>query len=88
MPRVRIITRSDSAPPYKAEMGGENIAQAGRPLYFPSDKCAFCGGPHTGEYSVHRDGFGIGPEVPLCNKCGSTESPTLPEIWAKISHAN
>ena len=48
--------------------------------------CAYCGKPAQGNYSVHRDGFCEGPEVPLCNGCGQSRFPSLPEIWARISH--
>jgi hypothetical protein len=47
--------------------------------------CAACGAPAQGNYSIHRDGFCDGPEVPLCNGCGSEETPTLPQIWAAIA---
>lgn len=47
--------------------------------------CAACGCEAEGQYSVHRDGFGRGPEVPLCNACGDGERPTLEEIWAAIA---
>lgn len=40
--------------------------------------------PNEG-YSVHRDGFGVGPEVPLCPACGGSESPSLADIWEKIA---
>ena len=30
--------------------------------------CAYCGGP-AGADVIHRDGEGIGPEVPLCAEC-------------------
>lgn len=46
------------------------------------NRCAYCGRVAEGKYSVHRDGFGEGPEVPLCNRCGSGKKPTLGEIWA------
>jgi hypothetical protein len=45
--------------------------------------CAYCGKPSEGHYSVHRDAFGVGPEVELCAACGSGPSPTLREIWAR-----
>ena len=32
--------------------------------------CANCARPSEGNYSVHRDGLGKGPEVPLCDWCG------------------
>lgn len=47
-------------------------------------KCAACGKPAEGNRSIHRDGFGIGPEVPLCDACGMHPTPTCPEIWAAI----
>lgn len=46
--------------------------------------CAYCNKKATGEYSVHRDGFCEGPEVELCNACGSSTLPTLHDIWNKI----
>ena len=48
--------------------------------------CAFCQQPSQGNYSVHRDGFCEGPEVDLCDECGGNlETPTLEEIWARIT---
>lgn len=49
--------------------------------------CACCGKTVKGvaKYSIHRDGFEVGPEVPLCNDCGSHPSPTLEEIWSRIA---
>ena len=47
--------------------------------------CAFCGGPAQGNYSIHRDGFGKGPEVPLCDTHGEPLKPSCAEIWARIS---
>lgn len=47
--------------------------------------CAYCGKVAQGEYSIHRDGFGIGPEVPLCNACGGGTTPSLPAIWSRIA---
>jgi hypothetical protein len=55
------------------------IASAGRP------PCVFCGGATQGNYAIHRDGFGIGPEVDLCDDCGSESTPTCEEIWACIA---
>ena len=46
--------------------------------------CAFCGGPSDGNYSIHRDGFGDGPEVDLCDTCGGDEKPSCCEIWDRI----
>lgn len=50
-----------------------------------SDKCVNCESPAEGNFSVHRDGFGVGPEVPLCDACGSKEEPTCAEIWDRIA---
>jgi hypothetical protein len=49
--------------------------------------CAYCGAPSEGNYSVHRDGFCVGPEVELCDGCGGSRYPTLSEIWDKIAVA-
>lgn len=48
--------------------------------------CAYCGGVSEGNYAIHRDGYGIGPEVPLCDNCGAYPWPDMCTIWAKISH--
>ena len=49
--------------------------------------CAYCKKPISGEvqYSIHRDGFDDGPEVPLCEACGAHPTPTCSEIWKRIS---
>jgi hypothetical protein len=52
-----------------------------------NSRCSYCGGPAEGNYSIHRDGFGEGPEVPLCDACGGERTPTLAEIWARIAEA-
>ena len=56
------------------------------------DRCAYCGKQAEGEFSIHRDDFDEGPEVPLCNACGGpcpltlgATSPTLEQIWWRIS---
>lgn len=51
----------------------------------PAKKCAFCGGPAEGNYSINRDGFGAGPEVELCDEHGGHETPTCEEIWDHIA---
>ena len=48
-------------------------------------RCAFCGAPSQGDYGIHRDGFGVGPTVPLCNGCGSRPTPTASDIWDRIA---
>jgi hypothetical protein len=50
-----------------------------------TENCAFCGQPAEGNYSIHRDGFGEGPEVDLCDAHGGDLLPTCEEIWAKIA---
>lgn len=50
------------------------------------DACTYCGKPAEGNYSIHRDGFGVGPEVPLCDACGGSEEPSAGEIWRRIAH--
>ena len=51
------------------------------------DHCAYCGaGIDEVQCSIHRDGMREGPEVPLCEKCGTDPYPTLDEIWAKIAN--
>jgi hypothetical protein len=49
--------------------------------------CAYCGKTAEGKHAIHRDGFGEGPEVPLCTACGSHPQPTEMQIWAKIGQA-
>lgn len=49
------------------------------------DPCAFCGSRSEGNYAIHRDGFGVGPEVDLCDACGSQETPSAGEIWERIA---
>lgn len=46
--------------------------------------CACCGKKAQGNYAIHRDGFGDGPEVPLCDACGGQPEPACEEIWARI----
>lgn len=47
--------------------------------------CAACGCEDEGNYSIHRDGFCEGPEVPLCDECGGDVIPTCQEIWDMIA---
>lgn len=47
--------------------------------------CAYCGGPAEGRHSIHRNGFGVGPEVELCDAHGSQPTPTCEEIWKRIA---
>jgi hypothetical protein len=48
-------------------------------------ECAFCGEAAQGNYSIHRDGFCVGPEVDLCDGCGGAPTPTEREIWDAIA---
>lgn len=55
-------------------------------LELPAEEpCAACGQPAEGNFAIHRDGYGIGPEVPLCNGCGGGEEPTCADLWAAIA---
>lgn len=66
-----------------ADVDPAAVAAAAGPIAVP---CAYCGRPAEGNHATHRDGgVGIGPEVPLCDACGGGESPTLDEIWERIS---
>lgn len=49
--------------------------------------CAACGKPLPWgiKFTIHRDGFGEGPEVPLCRACGEHETPTCEELWDRIA---
>lgn len=47
--------------------------------------CAYCGKPAEGNYAIHRDGFGVGPEVDLCDACGGGAIPTCRAIWNLIA---
>lgn len=50
------------------------------------ETCAYCGVPVLKRrHSIHRDGFGLGPEVPLCDACGGEGGPSCEKIWAKLS---
>lgn len=47
--------------------------------------CAACGNDATGsKYGIHRDGDEQGPQVDLCNDCGSGATPTCDELWKTI----
>jgi hypothetical protein len=50
-----------------------------------TDNCVYCGGESQGRFSIHRDGFGIGPEVPLCDSCGEGDDLTCADIWERIA---
>lgn len=52
-----------------------------------AQRCAYCRCPAQGNYSIHRDGLGVGPEVPLCDGCGGQELPSLGAIWARIGQS-
>ena len=47
-------------------------------------ECAACGLPAQGNASIHRDSFNQGPEVDLCDDCGTREFPTCAMIWRMI----
>lgn len=48
-------------------------------------KCAYCGLIAQSNYSIHRDGFGEGPVVDLCDGCGQSPEPTREQIWSRIA---
>lgn len=48
-------------------------------------KCAMCLCLAQGNYSIHRDGLGVGPELPLCDACGGSEGPSCEEMWAAFA---
>jgi hypothetical protein len=48
-------------------------------------RCAYCGESAEGNFAIHRDGFGVGPEVDLCDSCGDGRRPTTFEIWCEIA---
>ncbi len=51
--------------------------------------CAYCGRKAQGHASIERDGaFSESPQVPLCDDCGTHPTPSLQEIWARISLAD
>lgn len=54
--------------------------------------CCYCGKKADGNYSIERDGFlsnqAGAPQVPLCDEHGAHESPSLQEIWARVSMAD
>jgi hypothetical protein len=50
------------------------------------ETCCYCKKAFVeSDYSIHRDDFGEGPEVPLCNECGEDDRISCEMIWARIS---
>lgn len=49
--------------------------------------CAMCLRAVQGNYSIHRDGMGVGPELPLCDACGGVEGPSCEEMWLAFRKA-
>lgn len=47
--------------------------------------CSYCGKPCEGHFAIHRDGFCVGPEVPLCDEHGGSEEPTVEAIWTRLA---
>lgn len=47
--------------------------------------CAYCGRPADGNFTIHRDGYGVGPEVDLCDWCGMYPAPSCEEMWDLIA---
>jgi len=83
---TRQVGTPEQAAPFDALTGAARKVTG----FYPNDgaptdlTCAFCRAPAEGNYSVHRDGFGEGPEVDLCDACGADPEPTLETIWARI----
>lgn len=48
-----------------------------------TEPCCYCCRPTQGEYSIHRDGFGEGPEIDLCNACAENDNITCEMIWER-----
>ena len=46
--------------------------------------CHFCGDHAHPDYTIHRDGFLVGPEVGLCELHASDVNPTCEAIWLRI----
>jgi hypothetical protein len=51
----------------------------------PRRRRANCGEVAQGNATIHRDGFGLGPEVALCDACGCHALPSREEIWSNIA---
>jgi hypothetical protein len=51
----------------------------------PTSRCCYCRGPASGDYSIHSDDFGVGPEVPLCNGCAEDPAITCEMIWERCA---
>ena len=51
------------------------------------ETCCYCRGLIGDElrYSIHRDGFGEGPEVPLCVTCAEDDRITCEMIWRRCA---
>lgn len=50
-----------------------------------AEECAACGALAEGNFSIHRDGFMVGPDVPLCDACGGHLLPTCDDLWEQIA---
>lgn len=69
--------------PESLPLRGPNYSEGDPPL---RSTCVYCGITLIGvpPGGIHRDGFGVGPEVPLCQVCYGPDL-SCEEIWAKIS---
>lgn len=49
--------------------------------------CGYCGKAAQGNFAIHRDGLGEGPEVDLCDACGDCDETVLSceQIWEKFA---
>jgi hypothetical protein len=65
----------------------ETTPLTGRLGLFEAHLCSACGNAYRGkeERAIHRDGFGVGPEVALGMCCGGDVLPTCESIWERIA---
>jgi len=80
-----IITALEDDPGLRLSYGsGDFTTLLGEKTSMPP-RCPVCARYHCqGNYSIHRDGFGVGPEVSICDACGSRPEPTAEEIWERL----
>lgn len=47
--------------------------------------CVYCDKVAGTRFAIHRDGFGEGPDVPLCDACGEDDAITCEMIWVRVA---
>lgn len=68
-----------------AWVGGRRLSEVTAVFYAP--RCVYCDVqiPHPVEFGIHRDAGCDGPEMRLCDRCGShPDTPSCDEIWTRI----